>query len=80
MPRLSALPIAILALALAGVPARGQEPGQDPAKPVIRLKMNLDAVLPLLDTAVIRVRTGSLTSCPSLSPPGTWRGSHRPVA
>lgn len=59
MPRPPALPIAILALALAGVPARGQEPGQDPAKPVITLKMNLDAVLPLLDTAVIRVRTPS---------------------
>jgi hypothetical protein len=56
-----------MAVALAAVPARAQEPApagaqepaKDPAKPVITLKMNLDAVLPLLDTAVVRVRTPS---------------------
>ena len=60
MPRLSALPIAGLAVvfALAAVPARGQEPAKDPAK-VKRLTMSLEAVLPLLNTAVVRVRTPS---------------------
>ena len=60
MPRLSVLPIAGLAVAfaLAAVPARGQEPAKDPAK-VKRLTMSLEAVLPLLNTAVVRVRTPS---------------------
>ena len=61
MPRPSALPIAALAMAvaLAAAPARAQEPAKDPAKPVIRLTMSLEKVLPLLNTAVIRVRTPS---------------------
>ena len=61
MPRPSALPIAALAtaLALAAVPTRAQEPAKDPAKPVIGLTMSLDKVLPLLNTAVVRVRTPS---------------------
>src|SRR5438128_3436638 len=58
LPRSSAAAVAMV-LALAGGPARAQEPAKDPAKPVIRLPMNLDAVLPLLNTAVIRVRTPS---------------------
>jgi len=64
MPRLSALPVAglAMALALAAVPARAQEPAQNPAKDpakVKRLTMSLEAVLPLLNTAVVRVRTPS---------------------
>jgi hypothetical protein len=63
MPRFSALPVAALSLAaavaLAGFPARGQEPGQAPAKPVITVAPSLDAVLPILNTAVVRVRTPS---------------------
>jgi hypothetical protein len=59
MPRLSALPLAglTMAFALAAVPARAQEPARDPAK--VTLPMSLDAVLPLLNTAVVRVRTPS---------------------
>ena len=64
MPRFSALPIAVwslaMVIALTGAPARAQEPAKDPAaKPVIRLRMSLDAVLPLLNTVVVRVRTPS---------------------
>jgi hypothetical protein len=65
MPRLFALSIAAalaLAAVLAAAAARAQEPAQNPAKDpakVKRLTMNLDAVLPLLNTAVIRVRTPS---------------------
>jgi hypothetical protein len=60
MPRLS-VPIAALALctALTGAPARAQEPAKDPAK--VTLTMSLEAVLPLLNTAVVRVRTPSET-------------------
>src|SRR5687767_11650338 len=59
MPRLSALPIAALAsaIALAGATGRAQEPAKDPAK--VKLTMSLEAVLPLLNTAVVRVRTPS---------------------
>src|SRR5215212_4455509 len=63
MPRLSRSSAAALAIALAAPPARGQEPApapvpvpggaQEPAKPVIRLSMNLDAVLPTLNNAVV---------------------------
>ena len=61
MPRPSTLPIAALAMAvaLAGAPARAQEPAKDPAKPVKQLSMSLDKVLPLLNAAVVRVRTPS---------------------
>jgi hypothetical protein len=64
MPRPSVLPIAALAMAaaLAAAAARAQEPAQDPARDsrrVIRLTPSLDAVLPLLNTAVVRVRTPS---------------------
>jgi hypothetical protein len=65
MPRLFALPIAAalaLAVTLAAAAARAQEPAQNPAKDpakVKRLTMSLDAVLPVLNTAVIRVRTPS---------------------
>ena len=61
MPCPSALPIAGLAMAaaLAAAPARAQEPAKDPAKPVIRLTMSFEKILPLLNTAVIRVRTPS---------------------
>lgn len=62
-PRSSAAALA-MAVALAAAPARAQEPAparaQDPpAKPVTRLTMSLDAVLPLLNTVVVRVRTPS---------------------
>ena len=61
MPRPSALPIAALAMAvaLAGAPARAQEPAQGPRQAGERLTMSLDKVLPLLNTAVVRVRTPS---------------------
>ena len=63
MPRPSVLPVAALAmavaLALAGAPARAQEPAKDPPKPVKRLTMSLEKVLPLLNAAVVRVRTPS---------------------
>jgi len=61
MPRPFALPIAALAtaVALAAAPTRAQEPAKDPAKPVISLKMSLEKVLPLLNTAVVRIRTPS---------------------
>jgi hypothetical protein len=62
MPRPTARSVAALAVSVtlaAAIPARGQEPAKDPAKPVTRLKMSLDAVLPLLNTAVVRVRTPS---------------------
>ena len=61
MPRPSALPVAALAMAvaLAGAPARAQEPTKDPAKPVKRLTMSLEKVLPLLNASVVRVRTPS---------------------
>ena len=61
MPRPSTLPIAALAMAvaLAGAPARAQEPAKDPAKRVKPLTMSLDKVLPLLNAAVVRVRTPS---------------------
>jgi hypothetical protein len=62
MPRPTAPSVAALAVSVtlaAALPARAQEPAKDPAKPVTRLKMSLDAVLPLLNTAVVRVRTPS---------------------
>ena len=62
MPRPTAPSVAALAVSVtlaAAVPARAQEPAKDPAKPVTRLKMSLDGVLPLLNTAVVRVRTTS---------------------
>jgi hypothetical protein len=61
MPRPSALSIAALAMAVVLPTAAtwAQEPARDPAKPVKRLTMSLDAVLPVLNTAVIRVRTPS---------------------
>ena len=61
MPRPSALSIAALAIAVVLPTAAtwAQEPARDPAKPVKRLTMSLDAVLPVLNTAVIRVRTPS---------------------
>src|SRR5687768_14069519 len=61
MPRPSALSTSALAVAvaLAGATARAQEPAKDPAKPVKRLTMSLDTVLPLLNAAVVRVRTPS---------------------
>jgi hypothetical protein len=61
MPLLSRSSAAALAMAvvLAATPARGQEPAKDPAKPVTRLTMSLEKVLPLLNTAVVRVRTPS---------------------
>ena len=71
MPRPSALPVAALAMAvaLAGAPARAQEPAKDPAKPVKRLTMSLEKVLPLLNAAVVRVRTPS---------EGRWRPATPP--
>jgi hypothetical protein len=61
MPRPTDLPIAALAMAvvLAAAPARAQEPATDAAKRVTRLTMSLDAVLPVLNTSVVRVRTPS---------------------
>jgi hypothetical protein len=59
MPRSSALPVLAVALAVAfaEAPARAQEPAKDPPK--VKLTMSLEAVLPLLNTAVVRVRTPS---------------------
>jgi hypothetical protein len=63
MPRLFRSSAAALAIAvgLAALPARAQEPApagaQEPAK--VKLTMTLDAILPFLNTAVVRVRTPS---------------------
>jgi hypothetical protein len=65
MPRMSAPTVAALAVAvvvLAGTrtPAAAQDaPAQDSGRRPTRLTMSLDKVLPLLNTAVVRVRTPS---------------------
>jgi hypothetical protein len=61
MPRMTAPIVAALAVAVAAalaatpVPAAGQDTGRRPTQ----LKANLDKVLPVLNTAVVRVRTPS---------------------
>jgi hypothetical protein len=62
MPRMSAPTVAALAVVVAGVLAGSAAPAlaQDaPTRQPTRLTMSLDKVLPLLNTAVVRVRTPS---------------------
>jgi hypothetical protein len=62
MPRTSVPTVAALAVVVAGVLAGSATPAgaQDaPTRPTTRLSMSLDKVLPLLNTAVVRVRTPS---------------------
>src|SRR5688572_30650363 len=60
MPRMSARTVAALAVAAAGAlagspsPAGAQDP---PTRPATRLSMSLEKVLPLLNTAVVKIRT-----------------------
>lgn len=59
-PTVAALAAAVVVVAGPRIPAAAQEaPAQDPGRRPTRLTMSLDKVLPLLNTAVVKVRTPS---------------------